>query len=208
MLTARVPKSSAALERLSAASAARLTRAQIAAALRRAGRPRHRCEDHRDRGRARSGGTDPAGAAGGRVRRDHPIACRGDRRDLGGDRPVGAHELTAAFDRHPDAAIYRSQPGLAAVPGPGKKKTVHARFVHNPRCRCAVPASPGRAVRVGRCAGLLRPATRPRAGATGRAAAAGDWSWLSARPHPLYDEDTAWSHTARPAPDPAEPVAA
>ena len=147
-----------------------------------------------------------------------------------------AAQLTAAFEQHPDAAIYRSQPGLAAVLGPrvlgefgddpgryadararrnfagtspitrqsGKKKTVHARFVHNDRlidalCRQAQGAlsgSPGarayydrqRARGLGHQAALRQLANRLVGILHG-----------CLRTRTLYNEATAWSHTAQPA---------
>ena len=148
-----------------------------------------------------------------------------------------AAQMTAAFDAHPDAVIYRSQPGLAAVLGPrvlgefgddpgryadargrrnfagtspitrqsGKKKTVHARFVHNDRlidalCRQAQGAlsgSPGarayydqqRARGQSHNAALRRLANRLVGILHG-----------CLRTRTLYDEATAWAHTAQPAP--------
>jgi transposase len=146
-----------------------------------------------------------------------------------------AAQLSAAFDAHPDAAIYRSQPGLAAVLGPrvlgefgddpgryadararrnyagtspitrqsGKKKTVHARFVHNDRlidalgrqAQGALSGSPGarayydrqRARGLGHQAALRQLANRLVGILHG-----------CLRTRTLYDEATAWVHTAQP----------
>jgi hypothetical protein len=96
-------------------SAARLTRAQIAAALRRA---RRRDIDAKTTASAAAAdpGADPAGAAGGRVRRDHPVADCGDRRECG-DRQVGAGDGRRVRSAPHDAAIYRSQPRDRCGPG-------------------------------------------------------------------------------------------
>ncbi len=153
--------------------------------------------------------------------------------------------MTAAFDQHPDAAIYRSQPGIASVLGlrvlgefgddpgryadararrdvagtspitrqSGKKKTVHARFVHDTRlvdaltrqAQGALTGSPGarayydrlRACGVGHQAAgwqLGEPAGRNPAR-------------LLTCPDPLRRGHRMGPHRP-PAPDPAEPVAA
>jgi hypothetical protein len=107
------------------------------------------------------------------------------------------------FGRHPDTEIYRSQPGMGAilgarVPGDdphrhadgkarrnyagtspvtrasGKKKVVAARFVHNDRLVDALNAQALRVPeRLARRPRLLRPAPRPRNRAQRRPAAAG-----------------------------------
>lgn len=95
----------------------------------------------------------------------------------------------------------------------GKKKTVHARFVHNARlvdapCRQAQGALTGstgarayydqqRARGLGPQAALRQLANRLVGILHG-----------CLRSRTLYDEATAWVNTVRPGPDPAEPIAA
>jgi transposase len=214
-------------------SAARLTRAQISAALRRARR-----RDIETKAMAIAAALrepqltqpEPVVAAFAAVTRTLTAVIA----MLSGQIDRLATQLTAAFDAHPDAAIYRSQPGLAAVLGPrvlgefgddpgryadararrnfagtspitrqsGKKKTVHARFVHNDRlidalCRQAQGAlsgSPGarayydrqRARGLGHQAALRQLANRLVGILHG-----------CLRTRTLYDEATAWCHTAQ-----------
>jgi hypothetical protein len=224
------------------AAAARLTRAQVAAALRRARRRDVDAKTTAITAALRAPGLAqpaPVVAALAAVTRSLTAVIRAVDAEI--DRL--ARQMTAAFDAHPEAAIYRSQPGLAAVLGPrvlgefgddpgrygdararknfagtspitrqsGKKKTVHRRFVHNDRlvdalCRQAQGAlsgSPGarayydqqRARGLGHQPALRQLANRLVGILHG-----------CLKTGTLYDEATAWPHTApRPA---AGPVAA
>jgi Transposase IS116/IS110/IS902 family len=98
------------------ARAARLTRAQVAAALKRARR------------RDIAGKTDAILAAlrGEQLRQPQPLtqACAAAVRSLtviiaalGGEIAAMERQVTACFRGHPDAAIYLSQPGTGEIPG-------------------------------------------------------------------------------------------
>lgn len=211
-------------------SAARLTRAQIAAALRRARRRNIDTKTTAIVDALRTAQlTQPAAsvAAFAAITRSLTAVIVAVSREV--DRL--AVEMAEAFEQHPDAAIYRSQPGIAAVLGPrvlgefgddpgryadararrnfagtspitrqsGKKKTVHARFVHNARlvdaltrqAQGALTGSPGarayydrqRARGAGHQAALRQLANRLVGILHG-----------CLRARALYDEDTAWAH--------------
>jgi hypothetical protein len=226
------------------AAAARLTRAQIAAALRRARRRGVEAKTTAIAAALREPAlSQPAAvvAAFAAITRSltaviHAVSVEIDQL---------ARQLATAFDHHPDAPIYRSQPGLAAVLGArvlgefgddpgrytdararrnfagtspitrqsGKKKTVHARYVRNERlidavCRQAQSAlsnSPGarayydqqRARGLGHQPALRQLATRLVGILHG-----------CLRTRTLYDEATAWAHTARPTGNATDPAAA
>ena len=226
------------------AAAARLTRAQIAAALRRARRRGVEAKTTAIAAALREPAlSQPAAvvAAFAAITRSltaviHAVSVEIDQL---------AQQLAAAFDHHPDAPIYRSQPGLAAVLGArvlgefgddpgrytdararrnfagtspitrqsGKKKTVHARYVRNERlidavCRQAQSAlsnSPGarayydqqRARGLGHQPALRHLANRLVGILHG-----------CLRTRTLYDEATAWAHTARPTGNATDPAAA
>ncbi|MBW0104305.1 IS110 family transposase [Pseudonocardia sp. KRD291] len=145
-------------------TAARLTRAQIGAAMRRARRP----------GIEAKTATMAAALRRSCLTRSEPVtaAFAAATRSLAGviaalnsEIATLQRQLSAEFERHPAAAIYRSQPGLGPIvaarvlaefgddPGryasarsrknyaatspitrqSGKKKSVHARYVHNER---------------------------------------------------------------------------
>jgi len=222
-------------------AAARLTRAQIVAALRRA---RRRDVDAKAAAIAAAlrtpALTQPAAvvAAFAAVARSLTAVISA----VSGEIDRLAREMAAAFDRHPDAQIYRSQPGIAAVVGPrvlgefgddpgryadararknfagtspitrqsGKKQTVHARYVHNARLVDALSRQAQAAL--SGSAGARAYYDRQRARGLGHQAALRQLAnrlvgilhgCLRART--LYDEATAWAHTARPG---ADPVAA
>ena len=136
-----------------------LTRAQVAAAL--SAPAAGTSPDRRDPGRAARRAPRPAGRADRRLRCHRPVPDRGDRhpqRPGQGPGRAGEEPFPA-----PDAEIYRSQPGMGAVPAPGaqrirrrprryvagkarrttphqpdrrasgKKKVVTVRFIHNDR---------------------------------------------------------------------------
>ena len=220
-------------------AAARLTRAQIGAALRRA---RRRDVETKTTMIAAALGepalTQPAPVAAAFAAITRSLTAVISAVSVEIDRL--AREMAAAFDRHPDARIYRSQPGLAAVLGArvlgefgddpgryadarsrrnfagtspitrqsGKKKTVHARFVHNARlvdavCRQAQGALSG-------SAGARSYYDQQRARGLGHQPALRQLANRLVgilhgclRNRTLYDEATAWAHTARSALDPA-----
>ena len=97
------------------ARAAKLTRAGQRGAQ---ARPpaEHPGQGHRGPGRPASW---PAGPAAGRhchLRRHRPVPHRTDHRpERAGQNPAG--QVKADFGRHPDAEIYRSQPGMGAILG-------------------------------------------------------------------------------------------
>jgi len=225
-------------------TAARLTRAQIAAALRRARRRDVEAKTTAIAVALRTPAlTQPAPvvAAFAAVTRALTAVISAVTVEI--DRL--AREMAAAFDQHPDAQIYRSQPGIAAVVGPrvlgefgddpgryadararknfagtspitrqsGKKKTVHARYVHNARlidalCRQAQGALSG-------SAGARAYYDQQRARGLGHQPALRQLANRLVgilhgclRTRTLYDEATAWAHTARPTGDAADSVAA
>lgn len=216
-------------------TAARLTRAQIGAALRRA---RRRDVDAKAAAIAAALRTaaltqpDAVVAAFAAITRSLTAVISAVSVEI--DRL--AQEMAAAFDRHPDALIYRSQPGLAAVLGAralgefgddpgryadararknfagtspitrqsGKKKTVHARYVHNARlidavCRQAQGALSG-------SAGARAYYDQQRGRGLGHQPALRQLANRLVgilhgclRSRTLYDEATAWAHTTHPA---------
>ena len=98
------------------ARAARLTRAQVSAALKRARRREHPGQGNGDPGRAAQPATGPAPGRHRRLRRHRPVPDRGDHRpERAGQDP--AEGGGGNFGQHPDAEIYRSQPGMGAILG-------------------------------------------------------------------------------------------
>jgi transposase len=98
------------------ARAARLTRAQVAAALKRA----------RRRGIAGRAGAILAALRGGQLAQPEPVVAAYAAAvssltviitALNGEIAKMERQVTACFRRHPDAAIYLSQPGIGEIPG-------------------------------------------------------------------------------------------
>ncbi|MGD9525189.1 IS110 family transposase [Pseudonocardia sp.] len=214
------------------ASAARLTRAQITAALRRARRRDVEAKAAAIQAALRTPAlTQPAPVAAAFAAVTRALA--GVIGALNAEIAALQAQLAAQFTAHPDAEIYRSQPGQGAVVAArvlaefgddpdryatararrnyaatspitrqsGKKKTVHARFVHNDRlvdalnrqAQGALSGSPGarayydrlRARGIGHNAALRQLANRLVGILHG-----------CLRTRTRYDEATAWPHTA------------
>ena len=99
--------------------------------------PRHHGQGRRDPGGAAQRAAGPARGADRRLRRRRPVPDRGDHHpERAGQDPGRAGE--GAFRRHPDAEIYQSQPGLAAILG----ARVLGEFGDDPAA--SRPGKPGR----------------------------------------------------------------
>ena len=98
------------------ARAARLTRAQVSAALKRARRRDIAGQDHGDHGGAARRAAGPAAGADRRLRR-HGRSLIAVITTLNEQVKALQGQVEEHFGQHPDAEIYRSQPGMGAILG-------------------------------------------------------------------------------------------